>query len=216
MTPKTLFVGSVIASMLLAPAARSFAQAPPPAPAPGAAPAPYAPPPGAPGAAPAPYPPPAPYPYPYAPQPYYAPAPPAPRIIKTWQEGQPVPYGYHPEQRARRGLVIAGAVVFGALYLYSTLLAADSDDNYSTESNNYELLWIPVLGPFMQVGKADSTLEKYVWVLDGVGQAGGVAMFVTGLLYQRTILVRDDMASMTVVPMKIGMDGSGLGVVGRF
>ena len=41
-------------------------------------------------------------------------------------------------------------------------------------------------------------------------------MLISGLMYPRTMLVRNDLASATVVPMKIGMDGSGLGLVGRF
>ena len=38
-----------------------------------------------------------------------------------------------------------------------------------------------------------------------------MTLLVTGLMYPKWVLVRNDLASATVVPMKIGMDGSGLG-----
>ena len=39
--------------------------------------------------------------------------------IKDWEEGTPIPYGYHHETRARKGMVIAGSILFGVTYLYS-------------------------------------------------------------------------------------------------
>jgi hypothetical protein len=241
MSPKHLIVASVIASMFSASAGTAFAQArppafvPPPVPAPAAAPA-----------VPAPYPPPAAYPPPYPYQgPYYPPPPPpasavapngeyvaplsqttqptyvpqsvalsGPRMIRDWQEGMPIPHGYHQETRARRGLVIAGSIVFGVTYIYTSLIAAAGEE--SSGQNELGSLWVPVLGPFMQMAETDSPLGNYVLLLDGLAQAAGVTMLVAGLVYPRHVLVRNDLASMTVVPMKIGMEGSGLGVVGRF
>ena len=73
-----------------------------------------------------------------------------PRYIKDWEEGQPVPYGYHPETRARKGLVITGAVLFGVSYLLSTLVATENSSTYDYDSGtyqtrSYEALWIPVI-----------------------------------------------------------------------
>jgi hypothetical protein len=225
MSPNHLVVASVIASMLSASGTSAFAQvqaptaAPPapmppppvaqpavpdqpPAPYPGQYPPPGYPPPG--------YPPGQPY-YPYVPQNV---APPwAPRFITDWQQGNPIPYGYHPVTRARRGLVIAGSIVFGATYLYTAALASESP---SSSRGDESWLYLPVLGPLVQMTQTDSRWGTGVLTLDALAQAAGVAMFISGFVFPRTILVRNDLASMTVVPMKIGLDGSGLGFVGRF
>ena len=136
-----------------------------------------------------------------------------PRFIKDWEEGQPIPYGYHHETRVRKGLVISGAVVFGVLYLYSAFFAAVGAD---AGTNKLGWMAVPVLGPFLETTETSSATAQYVLVLDGLAQAAGVAMTVGALVYPRHLLVRNDLASMTVVPMRIGMEGSGLGIVGRF
>jgi hypothetical protein len=41
-------------------------------------------------------------------------------------------------------------------------------------------------------------------------------MLIAGLMYPRHLLVRNDLATVGVLPMKIGMEGEGLGLVGRF
>src|SRR3954469_8973442 len=51
-----------------------------------------------------------------------------PRMIKDWDENQPIPPGYHRDTRVRKGLVIGGAILFGVPYLYSAGFAAIGDD----------------------------------------------------------------------------------------
>ena len=155
--------------------------------------------------------------YPGAPTMYPPPAA-WPRYIKDWQEGQPVPYGYHPETRARKGLVITGAVLFGVLYLLSTLVASENSSSYDG-SERYTALWIPVVGPFIQMGRStNANGDAQMFFLDGVAQTAGVTMLVLGLAFPRTILVRNDLGSISLLPapMRIGHDGTGLGLVARF
>lgn len=156
--------------------------------------------------------------YPVAPTPY---PPPGmwPRYIKDWEEGQPIPYGYHPEKRARKGLVIPGAVVFGVAYLLSTLVASENHTTYDGTTDRYTALWIPVIGPFIQMGSSSNANgDSQMFFLDGVAQAGGLTMLVLGLAFPRTILVRNDFGTISLLPtpMRMGNDGSGLGLVGRF
>ena len=155
--------------------------------------------------------------YPGAPTPY--PPPGAwPRYIKDWEEGQPIPYGYHPEKRARKGLVIPGAVMFGVAYLLSTLVAAADDGNYEG-GNRYTALWIPVIGPFIQMGRSTTVGDdNQMFFLDGAAQTAGLTMLVLGLAFPRTILVRNDLGTISLLPtpMHVGRDGTGLGLVGRF
>jgi hypothetical protein len=218
MTPRPLVgifvIGAVVSSSFASAHAQDSAPGPQPAPE-VAAPAPaQPPPPGYPQ-----YPPGTPYQQVPGPQPTYVPQGPIawPRYIKDWEEGQPVPYGYHPETRARKGLVITGSVLFGVLYLLSTLVAAGNDSSY--DGNRYSALWIPVAGPFVQMASSNNgSGDDEAFLLDGVAQAAGVTMLVLGLAFPRTILVRNDLTSISFVPtpMKVGHDGGGLGLVGRF
>jgi hypothetical protein len=141
-----------------------------------------------------------------------------PRMIKDWEPGTPIPHGYHAETRVRKGKVISGSIVFGVTYLYSSFIAAIGQDISSETGDDHGLGWlfIPVLGPFLEMMETDSTTAHYILALDGIAQAAGVTLLVTGLMYPKWVLVRNDLASATVVPMKIGMDGSGFGLVGRF
>jgi len=141
-----------------------------------------------------------------------------PRMIKDWDENQPIPQGYHRETRVRKGMVISGAIVFGVPYLYSALIAAVGSDIASStgESNKVGALAVPVLGPFIEMGETGSSTANFMLAIDGVAQAAGAFMFIYGLTSPRNVLVRNDLAMVTVTPMRFGKDGSGLGLVGRF
>src|SRR5688572_20967179 len=40
-----------------------------------------------------------------------------PREINNWNEGDPIPPGYRPVERTRKGLIIGGAITFGSLWM---------------------------------------------------------------------------------------------------
>ncbi len=226
---RALFASAASLAAVLLGASSAFAQAPPPAePAPaGAQPqaAPYgAPPPyGAPapyGQQPGYYPPPG-----YAPPPGYG-APPGyaqpsgtypvgPRIM-NYEEGQAVPEGYRVEERARRGLIIGGAVTFGVTYILSAMvgLVAESADRASGGTGqSYIPLYIPLAGPFITIGTSDAKGGGvFVLMVDGLAQVAGAAMFIGGLAAPQKKLVRNDVA-LSVKPIVTG-DTLGLGVSG--
>ena len=166
--------------------------------------------------APQPYPPqpypPQPYPaQPYPPQPYpppayYAPPQLPPRL--PYGEGQPIPAGYRVSTHARRGLVIGGAVTFGVLYVLS-IIAADTANSDGHKDDNLKSLYIPAIGPF--IAGAGSDGSKSIFYLDGFGQVAGLAMFIGGFAFPQTELVRNDVASVRVLPM-VGQGKSGLTV----
>jgi hypothetical protein len=135
--------------------------------------------------------------------------------MTEFDEDRPVPYGYTRVNRARKGLIIGGAVTFGVTYAIAMLTAAAGDDlNRSGESTtNLDALWIPGLGPFILLGQTDSTVGR-VWLIQwGLAQSAGAIMLVYGLTNPKTILVRSDQLS--VAPM-IAHGASGLMVTGRF
>lgn len=125
-----------------------------------------------------------------------------PREIGSYEEGDPIPPGYHPDTRVRRGLVIGGAVTFGVMYLLSALTAAVSMSacsakTFATSSTCTDLgfLLVPVAGPFIEIAhsKADAG-GAVILVIDGIAQAGGVAMLILGIALPKTVLVRNDLA----------------------
>ena len=141
-----------------------------------------------------------------------------PRMIKDWNEGEPIPPGYHRTTRVRTGLVVAGALVFGIPYLYSGLIASAGTDisNDTGTENKLGALYVPVLGPFIEMGQTTSATARYFLAIDGLAQSAGAFMLIYAIAAPRNILVRNDLAMLTVLPVKMGAEGQGVGVFGRF
>lgn len=111
-----------------------------------------------------------------------------------YEEGSPVPPGYRIETQANRGLIIGGTVTFGITYLLSIFVASIAVDGNG--GSEFGPLFIPVIGPFITIGTADSRdFGTFTLLLDGAAQAGGVAMFVAGMLTDRKYLIRNDVVT---------------------
>lgn len=142
---------------------------------------------------------------------------------KTWRdmpqelpysEGDPVPYGYHPDTQIRKGLVIGGAVTLGSLYLLSASIASVADDVSTTDE--FTPLYFPVVGPFITIGTADAEGSgTFILLVDGVGQSAGLAMLIAGLASPRSVLVRNDLAEVRLSPVIVGDGQLGIGLAGR-
>lgn len=141
-----------------------------------------------------------------------------PRIIKDYEEGEPVPPGYHPESRVRTGFIVGGAVTFGALYLISVLVgAAITDVNRGLGGKESgELLYVPVAGPFLQMINTESSTGNVTLAIDGAGQALGATLLIVGITSPRTVLVRNDLGQVRIMPMRMGQSGGGIGLGGTF
>jgi hypothetical protein len=139
-----------------------------------------------------------------------------PKEISDWQPGDPIPPGYHTQTRVRKGLIIGGAIPFGVLYLLSAFSAAVAQDasQGSTNSNPAGALYIPAVGPFIQMGNTSSSIGNFFLAVDGAGQTAGLIMLVYGLTVPSTILVRNDLGAgrPLIVPMRMGRDGTGVGL----
>lgn len=196
--------------------AAADAQAPPPQSAPPPAPAPYPVPGGGnpggpPGAAPV-----------YGP-PVYAAQPAGvqvygPEEITDFDDSAPVPYGYTRVTRTRKGLIIGGAVTLGATYLATSFIGAVAADFLRETGSNTSVapVFIPVAGPFLELGQTDSAIAKFYLTLSGLGQGAGAIMLLYGLSSTRTVLVRNDQLIVTSVAPLIAPGAAGLSVVGRF
>jgi hypothetical protein len=191
-------------------------QAPPPPPYPSAS-----------GSAPAPGPPlypppPAGAPPGYAP-PSYSAQPPGmpvygPEEITEFDDSAPVPYGYTRVTRTRKGLIIGGAVTLGATYLATAFIGAVAADLLKAEGSNTSVapLFLPVAGPFLEIGQTDSAIARFYLAVSGLGQTAGAIMLLYGISSSRTVLVRNDQLIVTSIAPLIAPGVSGLSVVGRF
>lgn len=137
-----------------------------------------------------------------------------------YEEGDPIPPGYHRETSIRKGLVIGGAVTFGAMYLFSALTAAAVSD--TSESDDFAPLFIPVAGPFVTIGTSNAPAAgAVILAIDGIAQAGGLAMLIIGLTVQSDELVRNDVGSQRIRVVPVGGKDvanetwSGLGISGN-
>jgi hypothetical protein len=123
-----------------------------------------------------------------------------------YDEDAPTPYGYRPVTRYRYGLIIAGALTFSTIYISTAAVSA----SYERE------LLVPIAGPFIRLGRVQgpwATFSGAILVIDGLGQAAGAAMLITGLAHKKKLLVRDELATVRVTPMMFGY-GAGIGIVG--
>jgi hypothetical protein len=135
-----------------------------------------------------------------------------------YKEGDAVPPGYRVEDRARRGLVIAGAVTFGSAYLISILGASAAVSDGGRESEQFGALFIPVAGPFVTIGTAgdDASGAVPIFILDGIAQIGGVVMFIAGMAATQTLLVREDVASTPILRPDVAVGPRGASASWRF
>ncbi len=153
-----------------------------------------------------------------------------PRVIKDYEEGDPIPPGYHADTQMKKGLVIGGAVTFGVMWLLSVIAGAAIDDTNkitssypsttTTKSSDKSgtFLYIPIAGPFLQMTRTDSATGNVFLAIDGVAQAAGATMLIVGLTSPKTVLIRNDLAEVRVTPMRLGENGhaQGFGLVGTF
>jgi hypothetical protein len=141
-----------------------------------------------------------------------------PDEITDWEVGSPVPPGYHPVQRVRKGAIIGGAVTLGALWAISAFGAAIVHDANANGggTDNADALFIPVLGPFVQMSRTTSATGNLFNLVDGLGQSAGATLLIWGLTSPKTLLVRNDLG-MTLMPTPyVSSRGAGLGLTGTF
>jgi hypothetical protein len=134
-------------------------------------------------------------------------------------EGQEPPPGYIRQTRVRKGLVIGGAITFGTTWLLSAVTAGMVMDNGSEEDGErFAPLFAPVVGPFIAMATTNSEgVGTLVLAIDGIAQAGGLAMLIAGCAAQKSVFVRTGPMGeqMTITPM-IGKDANGFALTGSF
>lgn len=120
----------------------------------------------------------------------------SPRSTADPRTQRGLPFRY--ERHIRPGLTAAGVTLWVTSYALTILSAAIVGTN--CDPGNAELgctsarwpLFIPVAGPFVQMGYLEGTnsgTARALLAVDGVLQAGGAAMALIGLLAQKKVLV---------------------------
>lgn len=124
-------------------------------------------------------------------------------------EDMRVPPGYTAIEKTRKGPIIGGAVTFGTMYLLTALGASVAND---VSNDSATPLFVPALGPFIQMGKDQSDTGRFFLAVDGAAQCAGLALLIYGLSSKRTVFVRNDLV---VAPMISG-SSAGAGITGTF
>jgi hypothetical protein len=129
------------------------------------------------------------------------------------------PAGYQLQTRPRWGWVIPGAILFTLGYGLAVA--------YALEPGNQDEFWLffPVVGPAARVSvemaECDNCGFGRIAKRSGFAavaltfQAPGAAMAIGGIVSPKKRFVRNDLASLTVVPMAVP-GGAGMGVTGKF
>jgi hypothetical protein len=115
----------------------------------------------------------------------------------------------------RRGPIIAGSVLFGVAYITTVLVAAGLEDS---GDSSYGWLYLPGIGPFIELTHSATATASTSLVLDGLTQSAGLALLVWGITSPAPVLVRNqiDTLRVTPVPLVFARGGSGVGLVGTF
>ncbi len=151
--------------------------------------------------------------------------------VLPYRDGQPVDPMYRKESSGNTGLIVGGTLTFLASYGAAVGYGANQDWKNGLRWNT-----LPVAGPFFAIGKRDfgckintpsldvanqcmddamSEVEAVaILAVDGLIQTIGATLLIAGVLDRDTLLVRNDVASLSVRPA--GKDGYSLNLRQRF
>jgi hypothetical protein len=128
-------------------------------------------------------------PSPEAPPPNWAPPVALRPSAVPYQEGAPVPPGYHVESRVRKGLLWSGSIVFGVSYLLSLGPVSNPGG---------EWVFVPIAGPALYAShrKCEECVDDiatpiYVMTFTA-GQVVGATLLASAFLAQKQWLVADE------------------------
>jgi hypothetical protein len=106
--------------------------------------------------------------------------------------GGPIPEGATLKTERSKGLLIAGGVTFGALYLGSILyaLAACPPGKEASECpSNSGWLYVPVIGPFATAADSNASFGgRNLAIFDGIFQLLGAGTFIYAMAASKEVL----------------------------
>lgn len=115
-----------------------------------------------------------------------------PRLLPLEMKYDPdkgVPPGYRLAEKRRSGLAIAGASIFGGLWIASAIAGGIMEDSGRWSGTHGWPMYIPVIGPFITIESYNASAGGATpLVFDGIGQAAGLVMFIIGLGTKEKVL----------------------------
>lgn len=140
-----------------------------------------------------------------------------PKQIEPLDDSRPPPDGYTAVQRTRKGMLIGGGVTFGVTYgLCALSAAAGADSARSDGKNELAALWVPVLGPFLQMADTDSSVGQLFLAGVGAAQVAGATMLFLGLTTTKRMFIRNDLVGNLTVSPIAGTGATGMLLSGQF
>lgn len=103
---------------------------------------------------------------------------------------EPVPPGYEIQTRPAMGLAKAGIATFVPLYGLSALFGGVYLGSENGDAKRYGPMIIPIVGPFVTIGTADTDAGTLFLLFDGLGQVTGATLFLVGMLSDDKYLAR--------------------------
>ena len=144
-------------------------------------------------------------------QPAYAPYAPQPRRIREpFDPNATYPENARVYKRLRLGMLIPGAAVFAVSYALAATLALDEGLNIPNR------LVVPVVGPWISMGAADTSGGRLGYAWAGITQAIGFALLIFGFIPRTYVeYYAGNDAGPRVTPLA-SADGGGLQLDWRF
>jgi hypothetical protein len=120
--------------------------------------------------------------------------------------------------------MVSGAAMFGVTYLITVLGSAIASDVCQADSSlgcrqAGWPIYLPIIGPFIQMGflsGSGANTGRAILAIDGVVQAGGVAMSIAGAVLWGSHTSHSQYAKRLQVVPYSGSTGTGLVALGRF
>ena len=141
---------------------------------------------------------------------------PRPRKLE-WRPGEVIPPGYESEEGPSKRFLVGGIITLGTLYLGSSVAAYVAVFGGDTE---LAPMFIPVAGPFISIGTAETDgTASYLLVLNGLGQAAGLAMALVSAFERDAWLRRlptgvplEDEATAPRLRASVGLGGGSMAI----
>lgn len=139
-----------------------------------------------------------------------------PEEIDDVEDDRRAPMGYTEVHRTRRHLIVAGAVTFGVTYLISAFTASVGQDASTGGRNELASLYVPVAGPFLEMGHTGNATARFVLASLGAAQLAGAIMLYYGVTSKQRVFLRNDLVgSLSITPLA-DRNVQGLALSGSF
>ncbi len=135
-----------------------------------------------------------------------------PEEIDDPEDDRRAPAGYTEVHRTRRHLIVGGAVTLGVTWFVSSMVASVAHDT----GTNLDPLYIPVAGPFVEMGNTDNATARFFLASLGAAELAGAIMLYYGVSSKKRVFVRNDLVGDLHLAPLANRDVQGFALAGSF